>query len=149
MNRRTFVRAVIAAWCVVSCGDNSKLSMARAEAHASFLAETAAKDVEEVRRGLPQGAALLADQWKAEPAFEANLKAVHLALASARRQVQDLRIAKSTFFAVADPTGTILRNDQEQDKMSGKALFASFPSLVPAKDRYFETTGSMPEASGV
>ena len=149
MNRRTFVMAVIAASSVVSCGDTSKVSMARAEAHVTFLAETAAKDVEEVRRGLPQGAAILAEQWRTHDTFEADLKAVHLALESARRKVQDLRVAKSTFFAVAEPDGRILRNDQEQDRMSGKALFASFPSLVTAKERYFETSGSMPEASGV
>jgi hypothetical protein len=60
-----------------------------------------------------------------------------------------LRIAKSTFFALADLNGVVLRNDQEQDRMAGKALFPAFPALVDAKTRYVEATGSLPEASGV
>ena len=66
-----------------------------------------------------------------------------------RRKVQDLRLAKSTFFAMADENGVVIRNDQEQDRMAGKPLFPSFPGLADAKSRYTETTGSMPEASGV
>jgi hypothetical protein len=33
--------------------------------------------------------------------------------------------------------------------MAGKPMFAAFPALSGAKDKYVETTGSMPEASGV
>ena len=67
----------------------------------------------------------------------------------ARGKVQDLRIAKSTFFAVTDLSGTVIRNDQEQDRMAGKGLFQAFPALVEAKNRYVETQGSLAEASGV
>ncbi len=74
---------------------------------------------------------------------------VHYELDATRGKVQDLRIAKSTFFALADVNGTVLRNDQEQDQMAGKNLFGPFPALAEAKDHYVETTGSMPEASGV
>jgi hypothetical protein len=134
---------------VLGCGNTTKLSMVRAEAHVGFLVETAAKDVEEVRRGLPQGADQLGAQWKTQPTLEADLKEVHQALEVARRKVQDLRVAKSTFFALADLNGNVLRNDQDQDRMSGRPLFGSFPNLRTAKERYVETLGSMPEASGV
>jgi hypothetical protein len=64
--------------------------------------------------------------------------------------VQDLRVAKSTFFAVTDADGRVLRTDQEVDRMAGKALFSSFPELKKAlAGGYVETHGSMPEASGV
>jgi hypothetical protein len=64
--------------------------------------------------------------------------------------VQDLRVAKSTFFALASPDGVVIRNDREQDLMAGKSLFASFPGLAKALDgSYVEALGSMPEAHGV
>jgi hypothetical protein len=143
-----------AAWILLvimlpACGNTGRISAEQARAHVVFLTETVAKDVEEVRSGLPPGADAVAASWKAQPGLEADLKAVRDALEGARRKVQDLRVAKSTFFALADAGGTVLRNDQEQDRMAGKALFASFPALVAASEHYTETTGSMPEASGV
>jgi len=134
---------------VAACKDSGKLSAAKASEHVAFLVDTVAKDVDEVRRGLPEGAKILATRLKSDPAVSKDLNAAHDALEVARRKVQDLRIAKSTFFALCDPTGTVLRNDQEQDRMAGRPLFASFPALSGAKDKYVETTGSMPEASGV
>jgi hypothetical protein len=71
-------------------------------------------------------------------------------LERAREKVQDLRVAKSTFFALVDPDGTVLRNDREQDLMAGKSMFAAFPELKKAAaGSYVETRGSMPEASEV
>jgi hypothetical protein len=134
---------------VVACRDTGKLSVERAKTHAAFLVETVAKDVEEVRGGLPQGADALGAKWKAEPSLDTDLKSVQYALEDARRKVQDLRVAKSTFFALADLNGMVLRNDQDPDRMAGKSVMAAFPALADAKTRYVETTGSMPEASGV
>jgi hypothetical protein len=134
---------------VAACKDTGKLSAAQASEHVAFLVDTAAKDVEEVRNGLPEGAKILATRLKKDPALPKDLNAVRDSLELARRKVQDLRMAKSTFFALADPSGTVLRNDQEQDRMAGRPFFASFPALSGAKDKYVETTGSMPEASGV
>jgi hypothetical protein len=143
----TFV--VLAGAGVAACKDTGKLSAARASEHVSFLVETAAKDVEEVRNGLPEGAKVLATRLKNDPALPKDLNAVRDSLELARRKVQDLRMAKSTFFALADPSGTALRNDQEQDRMAGRPFFASFPALSGAKEKYVETTGAMPEAAGV
>ena len=134
---------------VAACKDTGKLSAARAAEHVAFLVDTVGKDVEEVRSGLPKGAQLMATQLGRDPAIVKDPNAVKDALEIARRKVQDLRMAKSTFFVLADLGGTALRNDQEQDRMAGRPLFASFPALATAKDSYVETTGSMPEASGV
>lgn len=132
-----------------SCKDTTRLSKEKATAHAAFLAETVKKDVEEVRKGLPSGADVLGASLKSDAAVLTDPKAASRALEEARRKVQDLRVAKSTFFALADANGVVIRNDQEQDRMVGHSLFASFPALVEAKTRYLETSGSMPEASGV
>jgi hypothetical protein len=135
--------------CVAACKDEGKISATYATAHVEFLAQAAKTDVEEVRRGLPQGSDVLARKLKAQPALTGDLSAVRDALESARNKVQDLRMAKSTFFALADTAGVILRNDQEQDRMAGRPLFASFPALSGALSGYVETRGSMPEAAGV
>ena len=151
MKRRTWLLALALALTLVApaCKDTAKISRTQASAHVAFLAETVTKDVEEVRTGLQQGADLLAAAWKADPSMATDLTAAADALQMTRRKVQDLRLAKSTFFAVADESGVVIRNDQEQDRMAGKPLLTSFPGLADAKSRYTETTGSMPEASGV
>ena len=146
----SFVRLSLCVLCVVpSCKDTTKISKERAAAHVGFLAETIKKDVEEVRKGLPSGADVLGAALKSDATALTDPKAASHALEEARRKVQDLRIAKSTFFALADANGAIVRNDQEQDRMAGHSFFASFPALAEAKTRYVETSGSMPEASGV
>ena len=134
---------------VAACKDTTKVSIARASEHVAFLVETTTKDVDEVRHGLPDGAVQLAESLKKDPALTKDPNALHDALELTRRKVQDLRMAKSTFFAIADPGGTVLRNDQDQDRMVGRPLFASFPVLPAAAKKYVETTGSMPEAAGV
>ncbi|HEX3597866.1 MAG TPA: hypothetical protein VHU80_22310 [Polyangiaceae bacterium] len=134
---------------VAACKDSGKVSAARAGEHVAFLVDTVSKDVAEVRRGLPLGAEALAARIKNDPDLPKDLDNVRDSLELARRKVQDLRVAKSTFFALADLSGTALRNDQEQDRMAGRSFFASFPALAAAKDKYVETTGSMPEAAGV
>jgi hypothetical protein len=64
--------------------------------------------------------------------------------------VQDLRVAKSTFFALATLDGVVVRNDREQDRMAGKPLFPAFPGLSRAAEGgYVEAAGSLPEAHGV
>jgi hypothetical protein len=61
--------------------------------------------------------------------------------------VQDLDVAKSTFFALADTNGVAIRNDLEEDVMAGQNLFAIFPALAKAKDGYVATVGVFPNAS--
>ncbi|HRH00107.1 MAG TPA: hypothetical protein PLR99_27865, partial [Polyangiaceae bacterium] len=129
------------------CKDHAKESEARAREHAQELAILVEKDVAEVERGLPEGAKRLAALFaKEEP--NKNLPAVRSALQKVRRDVPDLLLAKSTFFALADDAGVAIRNDLEQDAMAGQNLFSIFPGLSGAKSGYVSTTGAFPGAPG-
>jgi hypothetical protein len=134
-----------------ACSRTDETSVARAREHAKELAETAQRDVGEVRRGLPLGAAQLGQRWAASGSDLLNdPEAARDALNHARNKVQDLRIAKSTFFALAAPDGRVVRNDREQDLMAGASLFAGLPALArAAQGPYVEALGVMPEAHGV
>jgi hypothetical protein len=135
---------------VLACEADPEVSMKHASEHAAFLADVAKRDVEEVRVGLPQGVKYLEPLWKEgrDPAKAPD--AAKNALERARGKVQDLRIVKSTFFALAARDGTIIRNDQEQDTMAGKNVLGPFQGLQPAPaGKYAEAIGSMPEARGV
>ncbi len=130
------------------CTDQGKLSAERASAHARFLAPVTERDVKEVHDGLPQGTQYLEELWKSSETV-LDPEAARDALNRARAKVQDLRNAKSTFFAVVEKTGTVVRNDLQLDMMAGKDLLAAFPSLKTALETgYAEATGSMHEARG-
>ena len=105
-------------------------------------------DVEEVRAGLPKGAELVRE-YLTSAKFEDPAESLAV-LNKARNKVQDLRVAKSTFFALVDPKGFVVRSDQEHDALSGKNLFGAFPELKNAlAGKYVETRGDIPEAAGV
>ena len=72
-----------------------------------------------------------------------DVAGVRKALFRVRRDVMDLSVAKSTFFALADTDGTAIRNDLEEDVMAGQNLFKVFPSLTKAKGAYVTTTGAL------
>jgi hypothetical protein len=134
----------------LACENTSKRSAELAKQHAVDLAKTVETDVQEIRVGLPRGAQHLEALYRAERLPQDDLPAVREALERARNKVQDLRVAKSTFFALVDREGTVLRNDQDQDLMAGKPTFPAFPQLRAALGgKYIETRGSMPEAAGV
>lgn len=134
----------------LGCEKSSKISMERAKAQVVLLEKTVSSDVGEVRSGLPEGAKRLEAFFKKPTLSPEDAQDARVALERAREDVQDLRVAKSTFFAVATLDGTILRNDRDQDLMAGKNLFAPFPALKSALDGgHVETRGSMPEAAGV
>lgn len=148
MRSSAILVAVLLTLVLPACKDTGKISAAHAQEHVAFLAETVSKDVEEVRSGLPSGAEVVAAWWKSQ-ALESDPRAAQDSLEAARRKVQVLRMVKSTFFAVATLDGLVIRNDQEQDRMAGKPLYAAFPGLKDATTRYVETRGSLPEAAGV
>lgn len=150
------MRKEASAWClalpvVLGCGRTDAASVARAQEHAKELVDTARRDVEEVRRGLPVGARELGKRWAADGVdLTRDVEAAREALNHARNKVQDLRVAKSTFFALATLDGKVVRNDREQDLMAGAALFQAFPALArAAQGPYVEALGVMPEAHGV
>jgi hypothetical protein len=141
---------LLVGWLLLGCSKNIDATVSAARGHVERLAQLVAQDVQEVRAGLPQGAPYLRPLFESQTPAGDDLKAARDALDRARNKVQDLRVAKSTFFCVADADGRVLRTDQELDRMAGKDLFASFPELKKAlAGGYVETRGSMPEASGV
>lgn len=131
-----------------ACEDVGKKSSEAARDNIAFIVAAAKQDVAEVRSGLPEGAKLLTELFKASHPETPGAEDASRALELARERVQDLRIAKSTFFAVLESNGRVIRNDREQDLMAGKDLFQFFPGLSPAGS-YVEGRGSMPEAAGV
>jgi hypothetical protein len=142
--------AGLALCALLGCERTNQESLNRALAHAQRLVDTAKQDAAEIRRGLPQGAEELAKHWADEPDPFADPEAARRLLTRAHDKVQDLRVAKSTFFALARLDGTVVRNDREQDRMAGRPLFPSFPDLARAANGdYVEVLGSMPEAHGV
>lgn len=153
MRRRDWLAACSVAcalpWALLAagCTDTGKVSAEHAKVHAQFLLKAAETDVAELKRGLPQGSKHLAEAFKeGVPDGETAKKA----LETARNKVQDLRVAKSTFFALTDQDGTVLRNDQDQDLMAGKNMFKAYPELKKVlTGSVVETRGSMPEAAGV
>ena len=136
------------------CKKASAVSAEKAKANVATLIHTTQSDVAEVRSGLPQGAKYLLPIFASSAASgkppSEDPHAARSALETARNKVQDLRVSKGTFFAVADANGIVIRNDQEQDAMAGRPLFSSFPELkIALSGKYVETRGSMAEAAGV
>jgi hypothetical protein len=146
----TTCAAILVSLALQSCANASKQSAALAKEQVHALAALAREDVRQVRSGLPLGAAELAKLLPAPDQGEIPATAAREALKKARDKVQDLRVAKSTFFAVVAPTGVVIRNDQSQDRLAGKNLLDAFPGLRPAlAGGYTEARGSMPEAAEV
>jgi hypothetical protein len=129
------------------CKDQAKESAARAAGNVASLGALVDKDVGEVERGLPEGARRLSTLLANGADPKADVAGVRKALLRVRRDVQDLDVAKSTFFALADPAGLAIRNDLEEDVMAGQNLFSIFPALAKAKDGYVTTVGAFPNGS--
>ena len=88
--------------------------------------------------------------FQSKVAARDDLAEVRKQLDRARNHIQDLRVAKSTFFVLLERDGTILRGDREPDLLSGKNLFAAFPETRKSLDgKVIVTRGEMPEAAGV
>jgi len=140
----------VASSTLTGCKDTKLVSEQHAREHVKSLVEVVRGDVEEVRKGMPVGAAHLSQLFAKESPREEMAEPARKALERARNKTQDLRVAKSTFFAVAGRDGVVIRSDQEQDRMAGRPLFKAFPGLKQAlTGKYVETHGAMEEASGV
>lgn len=133
---------------LASCTKSGEVSKQKARTEVELLAKAAVADVEEVRKGLPLGAKHL-EAFFADDKAQGDAVAAKEALESARRKVQDLRTAKSTFFLITDKSGVILRSDLEHDALASKNLFAAFELKGALAGKYTEARGSMPEAAGV
>jgi len=132
---------------VGACKDQAKESAAHAAPDAAALADLVAKDVGEIQRGLPEGAAKLAPLVAGGADPRQDIAGVRRALVRVRREVIDLNVGKSTFFALTDPSGIAIRNDLEEDVMAGQNLVSLFPALVQARDGFATGTGAFPNTS--
>lgn len=159
MIRNPLPRRSFATWLAVcctlgmgalGCENTAKKSAQEARGHVSFLAEAAARDVNEVRRGLPGGAKHLEELFRSAAPGVPDPQTAAKSMARARDADAELRVAKSTFFAVMTPDGTVLRAEPPPDDLTGKNLFAAFAGLKAAPNTgYAEARGSMPEVAGV
>jgi hypothetical protein len=141
---------LLGVWLLLACTDKGELSAEKAGQHVEHLTDIIEGDVGEVRRGLPEGAKHLAQAFGDDQDPTKDPELAKQALDSARGKVQDLRVAKSSFFALVGADGNVVRNDRDVDMMAGKNLFAAFPTLESAvSGKYVEATGSMHEARGV
>src|SRR5258708_6612066 len=132
-----------------ACTEPSKISERNAVAHVERLAKLADDDVEELRRGMPRGAPALGPVWSTHGDPQADPGSVRRALDRVRSDDHDLEIAKSTFFALSDDKGTVLRSDQEPDLLAGQSLVAGYPGLVKVlAGEPVELRGSMIETAG-
>jgi len=139
---------VFALLSLAACKDKGKESAAKASQDVVVLAEQADKDVGEVSRGLPEGAKKLAALWAGGADPRGDAQGVRKQLIEVRRQVPDLNVAKSTFFALADDKGVAIRNDLDEDVMAGMNLGQLFPDLMKAQNDYVEFQGAFPGPPG-
>lgn len=133
----------------LGCKDTGKISESKAIQHVERLAQLADEDVEQLRTGLPRGANALGSDW-AQPGGDApDAQTVRARMEKVRDGERELSIAKSTFFAVTDGEGLVLRSDLDPDTLVGKNLTERFPDLRKAlAGEYVETFGAMPELQG-
>jgi hypothetical protein len=129
---------------LVGCKDQAKVSAGLAAGDAQAMVDLVNKDLGEVDRGMPEGAKRLAPLLADGADPRQDLAGVRRALLHVRRDVSDLLVAKSTFFALTDPSGVAIRNDLEEDVMAGKDLAALFPAVAKGKDAYATGTGAFP-----
>lgn len=155
MNRRVPRRAISGLMLLLlvcplafGCRKASSVSAAQCKEHALLLASAVSQDVAEIRKGLPLGAKFL-EEYVAAGKFD-DASASLEALERARNKVQDLRVAKATFFALVDAQGVVVRSDNSPDLLAGKNLLESFGELRQAlSDKYVETRGSIEAASKI
>ena len=143
--------ALVSLALTVGCQDPvKKISLPQATKHVASLVETSKRDVSEVQTGMPLGSKFLESLYRDGANPRDDLEKVRAALARARDKVQDLRVAKSTFFALVDPDGTILRSDREPDALSGKNLWAALPQASQVmQGKTISQNGSLAEVTGV
>jgi hypothetical protein len=148
--RRCATMATLSFFAITGCKSDGKESSARASQAVTELAKAAAEDVRELRSGMPLGAAEIEKLLPEKGLVDLDPMVARETLNKARNRVQDLRVAKSTFFALVAPSGTVVRSDGEQDRLVGKDLFGAFPELKRAlAGGYTEARGSLPEAAEV
>jgi hypothetical protein len=145
------IAAMISMAAATGCKDKGKESAQKAAQDVEAIAALVEKDVAEIERGLPEGGKKLQEAlFKGDADPRKDPQVVRKELLRVRREVPDLNIAKSTFFAVADDQGVAIRNDLEPDVMAGTNLVQVFPELGKALkgEPWVVTQGSFPGVTG-
>ena len=147
MYRSTILAALVPIALVVSaCDENKKASEQSAVDELAHILPLAKEDVAQVKRGLPQGAEKLGKLLDADTL--GNNAALQKAIGRARADVNDLMVAKSTWFSYADASGTVLRSEADPDMLAGKSVIATFAPLKKSLDPaggFTEAFGEMKE----
>jgi hypothetical protein len=148
---RLIATVVVTVGLLLGCSRSAELSLTRARAEVVQLEQASRGDVEEIRRGMPQGLDYLGKLLQgAEGKVRDDPAGARQRLERNRDRVQDLRVAKSTFFALVDTDGIVGRTDRDPDAMAGKSFFDAYPEArVVLSDKSIETRGVMAEASQV
>jgi len=144
------VAIAAAALGLLGCEDKGKTSEQGAVDEVQRLLPVVKEDVEQVRKGLPQGAAKLATML--DPDTLASPLTLQKAIAGARASVKDLELAKSTFFSFADTTGVVVRSEADPDMLAQKSVLTAFPALKKALEPgsgNVEAFGEMQEMRGL
>ena len=142
MRWSTVAACAVVATTLVACGDQG----AEAESQATWtLAQVhplVARDVGQVRNGLPKGAAALAKDLGDDPA--ADPAGLQRRIKSTREHDSDLNVSKGTFFSFANPDGLVLRSEADPDRLVEKNLLGPFPGLKKALEAGCEAYLSKP-----
>ena len=148
--RLVVLPVVLAALGLVGCDDGKKLSERGAAEEIERIAPVVKEDVEQLRKGVPLGAAKLAEKTDADTL--GSNPALQRAIAQSRAQVKELDTAKATFFAMADATGMVLRSEADLDLLAHHNVVTAFPTLKKALDPAsgtVEAFGEMVEMRGL
>jgi hypothetical protein len=124
------------------CGDQAKASEDAAFDAVDLAKEIVARDVEQVRKGMPEGVKVLAKRMPGDP-LGSRLE-LQTAIKAARENTDTLQIAKSTFFSFAMPDGQVLRSEIDPDRLVDQNILKAFPGLAKA----LEPNAGLVEAYG-
>jgi hypothetical protein len=130
-SRAFFITVALAGGlAATACDDGRKQAEQAAADTLPKIAPVLKEDVDEVRRGMPQGADKLGPML--DPDTLASLTSVQKSISRTRALVKDLDVAKGHFFSYADANGTVVRSETDPDVLQGTSIVAAFPALKKA-----------------
>lgn len=132
------------------CSDHAKLAQEHSSDATNMALETFTRDVEQVRKGMPEGAKILGARMPADP--RGNRLELQTSIKAARDNVKDLAYAKSTFFSFAGTDGVVLRSEIDPDRLVDQNVLTVFPDLKKALEPgagLVEAYGEMDALRGV
>jgi len=144
------VAIVASVMTLAACGDQGAEAEAQAVLALTQIHPIIARDVGQIRAGLPKGAAELGKHIGADPGDDPA--GLQRRIKAAREHTPELNVAKSTFFAMATVDGVVLRSEADPDRLVEKNVLGPFPSLKQALAPgagIVEATGEMDEMRGV